>query len=73
MPTLEDALAVTVIVPFSAAPLAGEVMETVGGVVVLFTVMETPALVVFVFAVSVATAVTVCLPLLSVVVFSDCE
>ena len=73
MPTLEEALAVTVIVPISVAPFVGEVMETVGGVTALFTVIETPALVVLAFAVSVAMAVTVCLPLLSVAVFSDCE
>jgi len=74
IPMLEDALAVTVIVPLTVAPLAGAVMETVGGaVLVLFTVTDTPALVVFVPAVSVATAVNVCVALLSVVVFKDSE
>jgi hypothetical protein len=74
MPIVEDAVAVTAIVALTVAPFAGEVIETVGGaVLVLFTVIETPALVVLVFAVSVATAVTVCLPLVSVAVFSDCE
>ncbi len=32
-PTLSDALALTVIVPLTAAPLAGDVIATVGGVV----------------------------------------
>jgi hypothetical protein len=50
------------------------VIDTVGGaVLVLFTVMDTPALVVFVFAVSVAIAVSVCAPFVNVVVFSESE
>jgi hypothetical protein len=74
MPIVEDAVAVTEIVALTVAPFAGEVIETVGGaVLVLFTVIETPALVVLVFAVSVATAFNVCAPLLSVVVFKDKE
>ena len=71
---VEEAFAVTVTVPVTVAPFAGAVMETVGGaVLVLFTVTETPALVVLVLAVSVATAVNMCAPLLSVVVFKDKE
>jgi hypothetical protein len=74
MPIVEDAVAVTAIVALSVAPFAGEVMETDGGaVLVLFTVIEMPALVVLLLAVSVATTVSVCAPLLSVVVFNDIE
>src|SRR5436190_21805537 len=40
-PTLSEALAVTLIVPFTGAPLAGAVMLTVGGVVSLETVTVT--------------------------------
>jgi hypothetical protein len=73
--TLSVAVAVTVMVPDTVAPLLGEVMETVGAVVsfALFTVIDTPALVALLFELSVATAVSVWVPLASVVVFSDCE
>jgi hypothetical protein len=65
---------VTEIVPETVAPDPGEVMDTVtGGWVVLFTVIETAALVALLFEVSVATAVSVCLPLASVVVLKDAE
>ena len=74
MPTVEDALAVTVTVALTVAPFVGAVIETMGGVVVLLlTVIETPALVVLLFAVSVATAVSVCLALVRVVVFNEIE
>jgi hypothetical protein len=64
-----------VIVPETVAPEAGEVSDTVGGVVsgVLFTVMDTAALAVLFPAVSVATAVRLCWPFANVVVFNDCE
>jgi len=69
---LPDALALTVTVPDTVAPLAGAVIETVGDVgVELLTVTVTPALVPVLPAVSVATAASVCAPLLSVVVFSE--
>jgi hypothetical protein len=61
-------------VPETVAPLAGEVIDTVSGVVlVLFTVMDTAVLVVLFPAVSVAMAVRLCLPFAKVVVFNDCE
>src|SRR5580658_3558301 len=72
--TLSEALAVTVMVPETVAPEAGEVMETLGGVVsALFTVMETAELVALLPAVSMATAVRECLPLVSVPVLRDAE
>src|SRR5580700_8228874 len=72
--TLSEALAVTVMVPETVAPEAGEVMETLGGVVsVLLTVMETTELVALLPAVSMATAVRECLPLVSVPVLRDAE
>jgi hypothetical protein len=58
--TLSDALAVTLTVPLTVFPLAGALIETVGGVVsgtVLSTFTETAALVVELPAPSVATAV----------------
>jgi len=68
------AFAVTVMVPDTVAPLAGEVIETVGGVLLaLFTVMDTAALVALFPAESVAIAVKLCVPFVRVVVFSDCE
>jgi hypothetical protein len=57
---LSLAFAVTEIVPLTVAPLAGAVMDTVGGVVsevVLLTFTATPVLVAVFPEVSVATAV----------------
>ena len=70
---LDDAVAVTVTVPLTVAPFAGAVIDTVGGgvVLVLLTVMDTPALVVWLPAVSLATAVSVCFALLKAVVFNE--
>src|SRR6267378_4924082 len=68
-PTLSDALAVTVVVPLTVAPVAGAVMLTVGGVVSFETVTVTAAAVAVLPAASRATAVSVCEPLLAVVVF----
>src|SRR5207248_381193 len=59
-PTLSVALAPTVTAPDPDAPLAGAVMETVGGV--LSTVTLTLALVVVLPAASRATAESVCAP-----------
>jgi hypothetical protein len=56
IPTLDDAVAVTVIVPLSVAPEAGDVIETVG-FPALSTVIETAALVAVLLSLSVATAV----------------
>jgi hypothetical protein len=70
---LSAAVAVTAIVPETAAPLAGDVIVTVGGVVsfvVLSTLTVTLALVVELPAASAATALIVWLPLESVVEFS---
>src|SRR5712664_4186468 len=72
-PTLSEALAVTVIVPETLAPDAGEVMLTVGAVVSLNTVTVTGAEVVRLPAASRATAVRVCEPLLAEVVFQETE
>src|SRR5437879_2641872 len=72
-PTLSEALAVTLVVPPTVAPETGEVMLTVGGVVSLNTVTVTAAEVVRLPAASRATAVSVCEPLLAVVVFHDIE
>ncbi len=60
-PTLSLAFAVTETVPLTVAPLAGAVIETVGGVVsaMLLTFTATPALVVVFPAASLATAVTI--------------
>ena len=64
----------TVIVPDTVAPEEGEVIDTVGEVVLLlFTMIETAALVALLFEASVATAVSVCLPFESVLVFRDNE
>jgi hypothetical protein len=57
------ALAVTVAVPDTVAPLAGAVIDTTGGATVLFTFTVSPALVVLVPAASFATAFSVCEPL----------
>ena len=73
-PTLSLAFAETVTVPVTVAPLVGDVIDTVGGVVsVLLTVIDTATLVVLFPAVSVAMAVRLCLPFAKVVVFNDCE
>jgi len=62
-PTLSEAVALTVTVPLNVALFAGDVIETVGGVVsLLLTVTFTPALVVLFPAESFATAVSVWLP-----------
>ena len=69
-PTLSDAVAETVTVPPTVAPPAGAVIDTVGGVVSgLFTVTVTVVDVVVLPAASRATAVSVCVPLATVVVF----
>ena len=74
MASLAEAVATTVTVPETVAPLAGEVIDTVSGIVlVLFTIIDTAALVALFPEVSVAIAVRVCLPLAKVVVFKDCE
>src|SRR5438128_618925 len=75
-PTLSVAVAETVTVPATEAPAAGAVIDTVGGVVSgtgLFTVTLTAAEVVVLPAASRATAVTLCEPLLAVVVFQETE
>src|SRR5882672_3402718 len=73
-PTLSDALAEIVTVPFTVTPFAGAVMVTVGGVVsgaALFTVTVTGLEVVVLPAASRATAVRVCWPLLDPVVLTE--
>src|SRR5712691_7161144 len=72
-PTLSEALAVTLIVPETVAPEAGEVMLTVGAVVSLNTVTVTGAEVLRLPAVSCAMAVMVWEPLLAPVVFQAIE
>src|SRR5204862_6057358 len=76
-PTLSEAFAVTGIVPETVAPLAGELMLTVGGVVSgggpFETLTVTGAEVVRLPAASRAIAVKVCEPLLAVVVSTDTE
>jgi hypothetical protein len=68
-PTLSEAVAFTVIVPFTVALFAGEVIETVGGVVsALFTVTFTAALTPAFPDMSFATAVSVWLAFETVVV-----
>jgi hypothetical protein len=72
--TLSDAFAVTFTVPETVDPLAGAVIDTVGGVVsgvALFTVTVTAALVVELLAMSVAIARNVCVPLVAVAVFQE--
>ncbi len=60
MPTLSEAVALTVIVPLTVALFAGVVIATLGGVTsLLFTVTVTPVLVVAFPEVSVAIAVSV--------------
>src|SRR6202023_3145933 len=72
-PTLSDALALTVNVPETVEPVAGAVTLTVGGVVSFATVTVTAAAVAVLPAASRATAVNVCEPLLTVVVFHETE
>jgi len=69
MPVLLEALALTVIVPVTVAPLVGEEIETAGGA--LLTVTLTPALVAEFPVVSLATAVSVWLPLATDVVVQE--
>jgi hypothetical protein len=69
---LSVAVAEIVMVPDTVAPLAGEVIETDSGVVlVLLTVIDTAALVALFPELSVAIAVRLCFPFVSVVVFND--
>src|SRR5207248_461884 len=74
-PTLSEAFAVTGIVPETVAPLAGELMLTVGGVVSgggpFETLTVTGAEVVRLPAASRATAVKVCEPLTTAVVLNE--
>ena len=64
MPSLSEAVALTVIVAFTVALLDGELIDTVGGMLLeLLTVTFTPVLVVLLPAESLATAVSVWLPL----------
>jgi len=73
---LSEAVAETVIVADIVEPLAGLVIETVGGVVsgvVLLTVTVTAVEVFWFPAASRATAVSVCDPFEAVVVFQDVE
>src|SRR5882762_3725700 len=72
-PTLSEALAVTVVVAPTVAPETGAVMLTVGGVVPLNTATVTGAEVVRKPAASRAAAVSVCEPLLALVVFQETE
>jgi hypothetical protein len=69
---LSVAVAASVIVPATLAPLLGAVIATVGGVVSPFaTVTVTPLLVVVLPAASRATAVRVWEPFATVVVFQE--
>ena len=72
-PTLSEAVAVTLTVPDTVAPLAGAVIDTVGAVVsvVLLTVTVTLALVVELPAPSFAMARKVCEPLLAEALFHE--
>src|SRR5438034_5281089 len=74
-PTLSEAFAATVIVPETVAPLAGELMLTVGGVVSgggpFETLTVTGAEVVRLPAASRATAVKVCEPLPGAAVLTE--
>src|SRR5207245_2084060 len=72
-PISSAAFADTVIVPETVAPLAGEVMLTVGAVVSLATVIVTGAEVVRLPAASRATAARVCGPLPSVLASIEIE
>jgi hypothetical protein len=72
-PTLSLALAVTVTVPVRLAPAAGVVSATDGGVRSFATVTVMPAEVATFPAASRATAVSVWLPLVTVMVFQRPE
>jgi hypothetical protein len=76
-PTLSEAEALTVVVPETVAPEAGDVMLTVGGVVsgggAFDTFTVTAADVVWLPAASRALAVRECEPLATVVVFQETE
>src|ERR1700693_3315968 len=74
-PTLSAAVADTVtLAPDTVAPVVGAVIDTVGGVVsALLTVTLTAAEVVVLPAASRATAVSVCAPLVAVVLFQVIE
>src|SRR5436309_1770808 len=72
VPTLSEAEVLTVVVPETVAPEEGDVMLTAGGVVsALDTVTLTAEDVVRLPAASRATAVSVCEPLPTVVVFQE--
>ena len=67
-----ETLVATLMAPETVAPEAGDVMDTVGGVVVVFlTVIDTAALVAVCAAALLATAVSEWVPLESVAVFSE--
>ncbi len=70
---LAETVVSTVICPETVAPEAGDVIEMLGGVggVVLLTVTETTALVAVCPAALPATALSICDPLESFVVFSE--
>ena len=76
-PMLSDALALTVMVPETVAPFAGEVIDTVGGVVSgagpFETVTVTGAEVRMLPAASRAMAVSVCEPSATPAVFHETE
>ena len=76
-PTLSEAEALTVVVPETVAPEAGDVMLTVGGVVsgggAFDTVTVTAVDVLWLPAASRARAVRECEPLATVVVFQETE
>jgi hypothetical protein len=76
-PTLSEAEALTVVVPETVAPEAGEVMLTDGGVVsgggAFDTVTVTAADILVLPAPSRALAVSECEPLATVVVFQEAE
>src|SRR5204863_371698 len=70
-PTLSEAVAVTVSVPLTVAPVAGAVTLTAGVVVSFDTVTVTAAEVVVLPAASRARAVSVCDPLLALAVVQE--
>jgi len=72
-PTLSDALALTVTVPASVAPPAGELMLTLGGAVSLNTVTVTGCELYCTPKRSRATAISVCVPLAAPRVFQTIE
>src|SRR5260221_10449981 len=73
-PTLSDAVALTVVVPDTVAPFAGELMLTLGAVVSVFDTVTVTADDVFRLpAASRAIAVSVCDPFPTVVVFQETQ